>query len=466
MSSLTVIHPDLRSLAAALLGTFVLRVASAVMGSLIQLYLGYIDRSVYPLSATLRGIALAIFFIPELIGSPVLGAWSDRYGRKFFIWFSALTGGIAAQIAALTTNFGALAFTRLLTGLSTASAFPATLGLLSAETAADETLRGRVMGLFQLVTIGGTVLGILLGGRLWDVYHAHAFTLNHALYLVSLAIFFWGIRARTRKDAQARETGHQSYTLATGARALRHTLTHYREVFLAPVILRFAPAWLIINIILGIWLNQIVGLLIAPRARFPTQLLFGILAENGNAGTTLALGALTLALIFVGGILAWSWVLGKLRRTLVMLIGTGGMFAFCAFVFAINHRAHLADPTIPALSAAALAALFVVSGVMPAALTYLADVTEARADHRGAIMGMYTIFFGVGQFLGTLIGGPFADWAAIDGLLFITAALGVFALATLLRLHRAETVRWTPQPIVAKDEQSDKFMARWARDGN
>ena len=66
-----------RSIVAALVGTLILRVASAAMGSMIQLYFGYIDRSVYPLSATMRGVALAIFFLPELIFSPVFGAWSD-----------------------------------------------------------------------------------------------------------------------------------------------------------------------------------------------------------------------------------------------------------------------------------------------------------------------------------------------------------------------------------------------------
>lgn len=428
------------------------------MGSMIQLYFSYIDRSVYPLSATMRGIALAIFFIPELIGSPVLGAWSDRYGRKFFIWFSALAGGLGAQIAALTTNFGALALTRLLAGLSTASVFPATLGYLSAETAHDESLRGRVMGLFQLATIGGTVLGILIGGGLWDLFHAHAFTINHAIYLVSLAIFFFGIRERTRKDAQTRKSARKdaqarkSDVIVTGARALHHTLAHYRDVFLAPVVLRFAPAWLTINIILGIWLNQMIGQLVAPRARFPQQLLFGLLGENGQAGTLLSLSALALGMLFVAGILTWSWVLGKIRRTTVMLIGAGGMLALCAILFTLNHRASFNDPLIPFLITSALAAFFIISGLMPAALTYLADVTEARANDRGAIMGMYTIFFGAGQFLGTLLGGPFADWAAIDGILFITTLLGIFALGTLLRLHRAETSLKLTEPIVAKDE--------------
>lgn len=495
-----------RSITAALLGTFVLRVASAVMGSMIQLYFGYIDRSVYPFSSTMRGIALAVFFLPELVGAPVLGAWSDRYGRKLFIVLSSLLGGMGVQLAALTTHFGALIVTRLLTGLSTASGFPATLGLLSAETAHDESLRGRVMGLFQLVTIGGTIIGVLIGGRLWDLFQAQAFTINHVFYLVSLVIFVVGIREiarkdakerertrkdakgrertrrdaegreRTRKDAEGRERTRKDAerrertrkdrddsarvlvirarrAWGIGTRAWRRTLDHYRDVFLAPVVLRFAPAWLTINIILGIWLNQFIGQLLAPRERFPHQLLFGMLSEQRNAGTVISVAALGFAVLFVLGVLGWSWVLGKIRRTTVMLIGSSGLLSLCAILFMINHRPSFHDPLLPFLIALALAMFTLVSGLMPASLTYLADVTEARANDRGAIMGMYTIFFGVGQFLGTLLGGPFADWAAIDGLLFLTVVLGIFTTALLVRLHRAEIGVLALQPIVVKDDE-------------
>jgi len=441
------VSPHLRSIIASLAGTFVLRVASAVMGSMIQLYLGHISRHVYPLSATMRGIALAVFFIPELIGSPVLGAWSDRYGRKLFMLLGSITGGIAVQISALTTNFGALVITRLLTGLSTASAFPATLGYLSAETASSESLRGRVMGLFQLATIGGTVVGILIGGRLWDLYHAQAFTLNNAIYFVSLAIFFFGIRERPHQGAKG-----TTNAIAHGAQAFRQTLDHYRDVFLSPVILRFAPAWLTINVILGIWLNQVIGQLVAPPGRFPKQLLFGILGDAAHAGTLISISAAGLACVFVVGVIGWSFVLGRIRRTTVMLIGMGGLFGLCATLFAINHHAGLSDPMLALDTVLVLAALFVVSGLMPASLTYLADVTEARAHDRGAIMGMYTIFFGAGQFIGTLMGGPFADWAAIDGILLLTAILGVFATLMLIRLHHTENGAAGSDTILAKDK--------------
>jgi MFS family permease len=436
---------------------------------MIQLYFGYIDRSVYPLSSTMRGIALAVFFLPELIGAPVLGAWSDRYGRKLFIVLSSLLGGIGVQLVALTTHFGAIVLMRLLTGLSTASGFPATLGLLSAETAHDESLRGRVMGLFQLVTIGGTIIGILIGGRLWDMFRMQAFTINHAVYLISLVIFVLGIREMARKgakerksarnDAKERESARKELgarvhrAMSIGTRAWRRSFDHYRDVFLAPVILRFAPAWLSINIILGIWLNQLVGQLIAPRERFPQQLLFGMLSEQRNVGTVISVAALGFAVLFVLSMLGWSWVLGKIRRTTVMLIGSGGLLALCTILFMMNHRASFNDPLIPLLVVLALAMFALVSGLMPASLTYLADVTEARANDRGAIMGMYTIFFAAGQFLGTLVGGPFADWAAIDGILFITTVLGIFTTALLFRLHRAETGVLAMQPVAVEDDE-------------
>lgn len=452
-----------RAITATLVGTFILRAASAVMGSLFQLYLGYIDRSVYPLSATMRGLVLAVFFVPELLGSPVLGAWSDRYGRKLFIALSSVLGGIGVQCAALTTHFGALVLTRLLAGLSTACGLPATLGLLSAETAHDESLRGRVMGLFQLATIGGTVVGILIGGRLWDVFQAQAFTINHGIYLLSLAIFVLGIREIARKDAKGRSNFAPSpalhaqervrRALGIGTRAWRRSLKHYRDVLLAPTVLRFAPVWLIINIILGIWLNQFIGQLLAPPERFPQQLLFGALSAQQNAGTLIASAALAFALLFVLGVLGWSWVLGRLRRTTVMLMSSGGVLALCLLLFAINHRPSFNDPLVPLLGVWALVMLIVVSGIMPASLTYLADVTEARVNDRGAIMGVYTIFFGAGQLLGTLLGGPFADWAAIDGILFLTTVLGIFTTALLLRLHYAETGLWVTQPITIKDDE-------------
>jgi predicted MFS family arabinose efflux permease len=54
-------------------------------------------------------------------------------------------------------------------------------------------------------------------------------------------------------------------------------------------------------------------------------------------------------------------------------------------------------------------------------------------------MGLYSVFFGVGQFIGASIGGPFVDWRGADGLVLITALLGAFSAFMLLRLHYSES---------------------------
>ncbi len=434
------------SLIACLVGTLGLRTAASLTGATVQLYFGYIDQHVYPLSDTARGLALAVFFLPELLGSPLLGAWSDRLGRKWFMVFGALFGGVGVQLTAMTTDYGALAAMRLLGGLSSASAIPATLSFLSAMTAHSESLRGRVMGLFQLATLGGTLLGLLAGGRLWDSFHQGAFTIDAILYLVAVALFALGIREARTSSGRERAPAN---TISSSWQTVRQTVRYYRTVLGSPTILGFAPAFLAINMVLGTWTNHVIGQLVATGNEFPHQLLYGVLAHNRHAGSEISLyGALVLGL-FGAGALVWSFVLSRFRRTSIMLLNTAALFALCLCVYALNHAASLSAPVVPIYLALAAGALVILSGMMPAALTYLADVSEERTADRGAIMGVYTIFFGLGGFFGTLLGGPFADWNGIDGILLFTALLGILATVMLIRLHQTESPQ--TQAILSKE---------------
>jgi len=85
-----------------------------------------------------------------------------------------------------------------------------------------------------------------------------------------------------------------------------------------------------------------------------------------------------------------------------------------------------------------LVGLITLSGFTPAALTYLADVTELHKEDRGSIMGLYSVFLGVGQLIGTTSGGKFADWGGIDGLLLLCALFGLITIYTLVALRRRE----------------------------
>lgn len=418
------------------------------MGQMTQFYLNHIsDHYKQHISYTTRGYVIASFFVTELLGSLVLGAMSDRYGRKVFIMLGPILGAIAVQVTAMSTVLWVLVFARLLAGLSTGSSVPATLGYISEATVGRPNLRARVMGLFEITLVGGMAMGAVAGGYLWKFFGSArtvagiellspAFTINGLIFLSALAIFAWGFRDKKRKARPASNvTSH--------AAATRKKLAHYYEVFKSPSVWMFSPAWISIFSIVGVWTNHSVGLF-TGKERFHAQLLTGNIAPEkfGN-------GFATLAAFFAVGVLAWSFVLGRYRKTSVMLASTFALFALLLTVLGLNHLDSFSSPFYYLLLGSLLIEVLVLSGFTPAALTYLADVTENYAADRGSIMGLYSVFLGIGQLVGTSLGGYFADWNGVDGLLLLSAILGGITALSLLTLRRHETAAASQETVAA-----------------
>src|SRR5574341_522150 len=438
----------IRSLVALLVGSLLLRAAAGAMGQNIQFYFNSIHEAatkldhplrifagagnVYAISYTVGSLIIGIFFAAEWIAAPLFGAWSDRYGRKLFIIFGPLFGAIAVQITAMTTIVWALVFTRLLEGLSTASNAPATLGYIAEATSHSQKLRSRIVSLFEIATIGGLALGFLLGGLLWNRFGAPAifagipltspaFALNALIYLASLAILWFGL-------SEIRE--NKPYSRPATARS---ALQHYWEILTNPRVRNFAPAWIAINAVLGVLIN-ITARLLTDKFSFPDQLLVGKF-------DSIAAGMISFAylVVFVIGILVWGFFFGHMKRTTVMLIGVGGLFLTCLFLFLLNRQPAFNAPLVTPLALLLVIGVMIQSGFTPAALAHLADITEGHTGDRGAVMGFYSVFLGIGQFIGLSIGGPFADWRGMDGIVIVIALLGIFAALTLIRLRLTET---------------------------
>ena len=81
---------------------------------------------------------------------------------------------------------------------------------------------------------------------------------------------------------------------------------------------------------------------------------------------------------------------------------------------------------------------------------------------RGLLMGLYSVFLGLGQLLGNGLAGLFAHRLGFDGLICLTAILGLVALLSLLTLlrleqHYAAKARETGEASVAERSHIASF---------
>jgi MFS family permease len=417
-----------RSLWSVLIGTFTLRFSTGLTGALLVYYLADLDQhgGAEP-SALEIGILAAAFFLTELVLSPVFGGLSDRFGHHRVMQLGPLFGFVAVIITGLTTDLWILGSTRVLEGASTAASVPSILGFIAMATAHDEALRGRTSSRFEAATIAGIGAGAIVAGPVWKAIGPIAFFLNAGIYVISLAIYRYGV---TAPDAPA--TAHRDHGLKRYITLLRRS-----HVWL------LAPTWIAINAALGLYTTQTLFQLVkTPDPRFSNQALVG-----GFDPILISAGLVVMGVVFFLGLWYWGNRFANMRRTTIILYGIGGGVLLVLGALLVNHSSAFGTAATVGGAAVAAFGLFVLAGATPAALGLLADISEAFPEDRCAVMGLYSVFLAVGQIIGAVIGGAAADQWAFDGILVATLLLMGVALLPLSRLRRFETA-FEPSPAV------------------
>jgi MFS family permease len=417
-----------RSIVSMLVATFMLRVSTAITGGMLVFLVDELTRE-HGTGPGAISLLTGGFYTTELTGAIVFGVLADRYGRKVIMLLGPAFGAIAVFMTGLTTHMPVLFVTRLLEGGSTAASIPSTLGFIAAETAHDERLRGRVVALFEFVSLGGMLaVGPALSGLLWDGFGRPAFFLNCGFYMVALALYAYGV-SEVPRARQFELEGHEE---GTGPRmTLRHEVARYVKMATSRAVLHFAPTWLAINAILGLWALQ-APLLLKGNLHDPSQFLM-----QGVTATTIGIGEAVIAVVFGAGLLFWGTVYARFRRSTLLLVGLGAFVVTALAVLAVNHFGQNA-PVLIGFGLVTLGGMFALSGATPAALGLLADVSEGFEEDRSAIMGLYSVLLGLGQVIGALIGGIAASWKGIDGLIVATFGLLAVGLGALLNLRAHE----------------------------
>jgi MFS family permease len=423
------------SIGAVLVGTFTLRFSTGLTGAMLAFYLAKLPEFGGPaVSGTVAGILTATYFAAELLLSPAFGILSDRVGAHRVMQIGPVFGAVAVTITAATTDLWLIGGTRWLEGMAAAAAMPSILGYIAISTSGNEMLRGRTVARFEAATIAGLGVGAIVAGPLFERFGSAAFLVNAGIYGISFLIYRFGVRPIAVDPAAIAAARERPITSAE-VRPARFGIAHYWRLLTTPSIWLLAPTWIALNAIIGAWTTQIFFQLVRenPDPAFADQVLMG-----GFEPGQVSIGMGIAFAVFLAGIFASGRVLRRYRRTTIMTAGILGGLVMMAAVTGLNHSADAAPAVRGGLVLIGLAGLFVLAGGTPAALGMLADISETHPSDRGAIMGLYSIFLGLGQIIGSLAAGLAADWAGVDGLLVASVVLLIVALVPIRWLRESE----------------------------
>jgi MFS family permease len=412
-----------RPVLAVIFGTFTLRLATGVTGAMLIYYYAVMPRYggevVEPWQVGLLG---ALFYASELVGSPIFGILSDRVGHRRIMLVGPAFGAVAVIITALTVSLPVIGLTRLLEGGSTAASVPSILGFIAFATASDELMRGKAVARFEAATLAGLLAGFVVAGPLFEALGPIAFLVNAGLYAVSFSIYRWGVPPGAEPAPSAR--GHDP----------GEGFGRYLRILRGSHVWLLAPTWIAINATLGLYTSQTLFQLVRqPDPRFVDQVLMG-----GFDPLQVSAGLAAGGLLFLAGLLYWGGRFRELRRTSIIIYGIAGGAVMVGAGVAINHVGSGFLPLLLTLIIVGAGGLFVLAGATPAAIGLLADMTEAYPHDRGAIMGLYSVFLGIGQIVGSIAGGFAAQWAGLDGVFVASLLLLAVAIVPISSLRRFE----------------------------
>ncbi|MFN2581143.1 MAG: MFS transporter, partial [Candidatus Dormibacteria bacterium] len=394
------------------------RVGTVGTGVAVQFYLS--DLAGGRPSGVAIGLVAGTQALAEALFAPALARYADRLGRLLFIVAGPLIAALGVLIVAGSTTAVHVASARLLEGIGAAAFVPTALGTIAAATAYDRSGRARASGAFDGATLAGYAGGFAVGPFAYHSLGRFAFVLLALLYVAAALVCLWLVPRMPPQPVSS----------------LRTVL---RAVFGPGPMRAFLPAWIGVFALLGAFSAHIPALL--RHAVVPGQALMHHLDERFIG--VLLVGGIVLFLV---GIALWTPLLAHTRPTLIMQRALPGALLIIGSLFALNHFGFGASPVGLPLLALGIVWL---AGFGPAAVTYLADCSEALAADRAALMSFYTVTLAAGGLIGAVVGGVAIRSFEADGLLGLLLVIFVVTFALVLRLGHDTAGQPTVAPTPA-----------------
>ncbi len=333
------------------------------------------------------GLIISAHAIAHILASPLWGRASDRVGKRLSLGIGMLLSSVTVPMYPFVSNPGLLAVISFLRGLTDASFWIVPWALLADLYAPQEI--GQVFGKVGMIQGIGFIVGPFLGGFLvGQLDYPSIFYLSSISVFFTALLVFLGLPEKSKVLTEKRK-GSSEIQLESRAIAKKSLVIAYVDTALSGLFLGVINSHFIIHAgeILGE--EYLVGFLLTSYyfAETFVQPLAGRLSDMLGRHRTILLAFIICTIGFLALLLPPSFV-SFLIASIIVGIGVGTLY--------IAPTALVMDATPP--------------------------------SQRGLIVGFYSTVWGIGFFLGPLLGGAAAIYSvnAPYMLSVITSAMGGF----------------------------------------
>ena len=411
------------AIGALLIGTTLLRIGASGAGvavgfDLVDLYGGR------P-SGLAVGLVGASQALPEMVFAPFLARYADRLGRRLFIVGGPVVSVLGALLLAAAGQAHHIVLARLLEGIGAAAFVPTALGTIAAATSHNIRARVGASGAFEAANLAGYAGGFVVGPFAYHALQRGAFVVLAALYLLAGVICLVFVPRVPPLPVSS--------------------LSRVLGAIVGPGPIRaFLPAWMGAFALLGAYVAHVPALL--RRAAVEGQTLVHHFDER--LVSAVLVGYVVLLLI---GIVLWTPVIPRLGAARTMRRAAPGAVLISGTLVLMNHTP--IGPLWFLLFVPLVTGVLVLAGFGPAAVAYLAEVSETFAADRSALMAFYTVALAGGGAIGSVLGGVAVRFDYADGLFafgLVVALFAYFSLGPVLRYERALVRAVEPPDLIVR----------------
>lgn len=322
---------------------------------------------------------------------PVVGRFSDRLGKKLFLWLGLLIYAIAAVGYVWSPSYHELVLFRVISGVGAAMTIPTAFAYVGEL--APHGREGRYMGLFNIALIAGFGIGPMLGGTVHDNFGMDDAVASMAvlstLGFVIVILLLPGNPASSRATSLSTELEVPSNPFLS---ILRDTTMQGVVVFMWSYGLLFGTVLAFV----GIWMTTVIETSVA------------------QVGIVLSVRAI------LNGTLAYpfGWLGDRTNRVVLASVGM--------VMIAIGTS------SIPSMgSFTMLLGLFVIMGIFESMVfpsINVITVGRGRSLGMGSVMGIFNTAMSLGLITGSMAGGAIENSRSIVEVFHSAAVFGLVGI--------------------------------------